>query len=167
MNFKLCKMKNLLFGILAMLLAAATFAQPRSAGEYTYSCECMGTEADGSETILAWGNGRNRADAVEQAKKNAVVEVIFNGIRKGRGDCNMRPLVPEVNARTKYDTYFNKFFADGGEYLDYVSLDDERLDDKITRDRQKGRKSINMSAVVRVQRGLLKEKFLKDNILKP
>ncbi len=150
-----------------MLIATSSFAQPKSAGEYTYSCECMGVEADGSETILSWGNGRYRFDAVEQAKKNAVVEVLFNGIRKGRGDCNMRPLVPEVNARTKYDIYFNKFFADGGEYLDYVSMDDERLEDKIKRDRQKGRKSINMSAVVRVQRGLLKEKLIKDNILKP
>ena len=122
--------------------------------------------ADGSETILAWGNGRNRFDAVEQAKKNAVLDVLFNGIRKGRGACSIKPLVPEVNARTKYDVYFNSFFADGGEYLEFVSLQDERVGDKIDRDRQKGRKSINMSAVVRVERGLLKAKLIKDNILK-
>ncbi len=159
-------MKKIFFGILLMCFTANIFAQARDAGEYTNSCECMGVEADGSETILAWGNGRNRFDAVEQAKKNAVLDVLFNGIRKGRGACSIKPLVPEVNARTKYDVYFNSFFADGGEYLEFVSLQDERVGDKIDRDRQKGRKSINMSAVVRVERGLLKAKLIKDNILK-
>ena len=37
-----------------------------------FETECLGIEGDGSQTLRAWGTGRNRADAVEQAKKNAV-----------------------------------------------------------------------------------------------
>ena len=102
---------------------------------YSYSTECLGVELDGSQTLKAWGNGRNREDAVEQAKKNAVRDVIFKGIREGKQDCNQKPLVFEVNAQEKYEDYFNKFFADGGEYRNYISLKDERIFDKIKRRR--------------------------------
>lgn len=160
-------MKTKLFALAVLTtLYFSSNAQKRTAGEYSYSCECMGVEADGSETILAWGNGRNRFDAVEQAKKNAVMEVLFNGIRDGKGGCSMKPLVPEVNAREKYESYFNAFFADKGPYLDFVNTADERIEDKITRDRQKGRKSVNNSVVVRVLRSELKKQLIKDNILK-
>jgi hypothetical protein len=156
-----------LFFLVVSLISMCAWAQPKSAGEYTYSCECMGTEADGSETILAWGNGRNRLDAAEQAKKNAVQEILFNGIKKGNGGCSLRPLISEVNARLKYEVYFNEFFADKGPYMNFVSLKDERIDAKITRDRQEGRKSVNNSAVVRVLRSELKNQLIKDKILKP
>ena len=39
--------------------------------------ECISVEQDGSQTLRVWGKGRNRVDAVEQAKKNAVYEVLF------------------------------------------------------------------------------------------
>jgi hypothetical protein len=138
----------------------------QNGGEYTFECECMGVEADGSETILAWGNGKNRFDAVEQAKKNALLDVIFKGINKGRGDCSKRPLLGEVNAKSKYESYFNKFFADDGPYKEFVGSEDERLGDKLDRDKQKGRKSRSMSVVVRVERAKLKDQLVRDNILK-
>ncbi|MDP5076044.1 MAG: hypothetical protein NWP82_06130, partial [Flavobacteriales bacterium] len=79
---------------------------------------------DGSQTLESWGSGRNRFDAVEQAKKNAINEVLFKGILNGKPECERKPLVPEVNAREKYASYFNAFFADGGEYLNYITLQD-------------------------------------------
>jgi hypothetical protein len=71
----------------------------------------MGVEGDGSQTLKSWGNGRNRKDACEQAKKNAVKEVLFKGIIHGRSGCEQRPLVPEVNAEMKYENFFNSFFT--------------------------------------------------------
>ena len=43
----------------------------KGAGNYTYDTECIGVEGDGSQTVKGWGSGRNREDAVEQAKKMA------------------------------------------------------------------------------------------------
>jgi hypothetical protein len=143
-----------------------TYGQKSTAGNYTYKTECLGVEMDGSQTLKAWGNGRNRLDAVAQAKKNAVRDVIFNGINEGRQDCERRPLVPEVNAQRKYEDYFNKFFADGGEFKDFISLKDEKILDKISRDKQKARESVTHGLVVRVLRAELKQKLIADGIIK-
>ena len=133
---------------------------------YDYKTECAGVEGDGSQTLIAWGNGRNRFDAIEQAKKNAVRDVIFKGITDGKNECNNRPVLGEVNARQKYEDYFNAFFTDEGKYLNFISLKDERIDLKVIRDRKAGRKSISHSVVVRVDRPGLKAQFIKDKIFK-
>ena len=161
---------KIISSILSLVLMVVFFVsctpQRKIAGNYTYKTECLGMEGDGSMTLLAWGSGRNRFDAVEQAKKNAVRDVIFKGIMDGKGQCENRPLVPEVNANQKYEEYFVKFFVDKGPYLNFVSLKDERIDDKVTRDRQGASKDVTNSVVVRVKRYELKQQFIKDGILK-
>lgn len=141
-------------------------AEKTVASFYSYKTECMGVELDGSQTLKAWGNGRNRADAVEQAKKNAVRDVIFNGISDGKKECNTKPLVFEVNAQQKHENYFNAFFADGGEYKNYVSLRDERIFDKISRDGKRNSESVTHGLVVRVLRAELQQKLKQDGIIK-
>lgn len=92
-------------------------------------------------------------------------EVLFKGIIDGKGDCDKRPLITEVNAEEKYEDYFVKFFADKGPYTKYVVMKDERIEDKILRDRQASSKDITNSAVVRVLRFDLKQKLIEDNII--
>lgn len=140
--------------------------QKKIAGNYTYKTECMGQEGDGSQTVKAYGNGRNYFDACTQAKKNAVNDVLFKGIIDGRPGCDMKPVVPEVNAREKYEDYFNKFFADGGEFLNFVNLKDERIWKKLSRDRKGGTGSVSHSYIIRVLRPELKAKMKADGILK-
>ena len=162
-------MKSSLVVLIAPALIAfciSGHAQKSTAGNYTYKSECMGVEGDGSQTVKAWGNGRNRGDAVEQAKKNAVRDVLFNGLTEGKQDCERRPVVSEVNAQVKYEAYFNKFFADGGDFKDFISLKDERIFDKISRDKQKARESVTHGLIVRVLRSELKQKMKDDGILK-
>lgn len=126
----------------------------------------MGVELDGSQTLKAWGNGRNRFDAVDQAKKNAVRDVLFKGIIEGKPDCNIKPVLFEVNVQENHEDYFNIFFADQGEYKNYVSVRDERIGQKLDRDRKRGRESVTNGIVVRVLRSELKQKMIKDGILK-
>lgn len=153
--------------LLALLLSVpAINAQKKLAGNYGYKTECMGVEGDGSATVKAWGNGRNRSDAVEQAKKNAVRDVIFTGLLEGKQDCKQKPLIFEVNAEEKYEDYFNKFFADGGEFKNYISLRDERILDKLDRDRKRGRGSVTNGLILRVLRSELKAKLIADGIIK-
>lgn len=148
------------------MFASVSFSQKKTAGYYTYKTECLGVELDGSQTLKAWGNGKNRADAVEQAKKNAVRDVIFRGILEGKQDCNQKPILFEINAQEKYEDYFNAFFADGGEYKNFISLKDERIFDKISRDKKKTSESVTNGIVVRVLRAELKKKLITDSIIK-
>jgi hypothetical protein len=159
-------MKKMVFTVLLLMLTSISFSQKKTAGYYNYKTECLGVELDGSQTLKAWGNGRNKADAVEQAKKNAVRDVIFKGIIEGKQDCNQKPIVFEINAQEKYEDYFNTFFADGGEYKNFISLKDERIFDKISRDRKKTSESVTNGIVVRVLRSELKKKLITDSIIK-
>lgn len=98
--------------ILCMLMVFATSVSVMAQKQAIYdrsSIKCMGVELDGSQTLRVLGYGRNRSDAKEQAMKNAVWAVVFDGIREGVSGCNMRPLVTEVNARERYEDYFNVF----------------------------------------------------------
>lgn len=141
--------------------------QKKIAGNYTYETECMGVEMDGSQTLKAWGAGKNRVDAVEQAKKNAVRDVLFKGILNGKSECNQKPVIFEVNAQEKYEDYFNAFFADGGTYKTFVSMKDESLGPKITKDKKKAGSEVTEGVIVRVLRAELKKKMIEDKILIP
>lgn len=126
------------------------------------SVRCMGTELDGSQTLRVLGYGRNRADAKEQAMKNAVWAVVFDGIREGSAGCNMRPLVPEVNARERYEEYFNVFFADNGVYKEYVSLRDTK---KGSGGKAKDKLGYSYDLTVRVLRAELKARLISDKVI--
>jgi hypothetical protein len=152
--------------IASILVLFSCSPQRKIAGNYTYKTECLGVELDGSQTVKAWGTGRNRWDAIEQAKKNAARDVLFNGIYEGKQECEKRPVVPEVNAQQKHETYFNKFFMDNGEYKQFVSLKDERIGQKIMRDRKGARQSVTQGLVIVVKRSDLKQKMIQDGILK-
>lgn len=59
--------------------------------------------------------GKTREDAIEQACKNAVRDVLFKGVQTPENtESSSRPLIREINAEEKYQYFFNPFFADGG-----------------------------------------------------
>ena len=149
---------------LSILMLASCSPKKTVSAFYTFETECLNTEMDGSETLRAWGSGRNKRDALEQAKKNAVRDVLFKGVRNGNGGCSTRPLVTTVNAEEKYERYFNTFFQDGGEYANYISMKDTKnrsYDSESTGQQDK------YGTVVRVLRSKLKEKLIQDEIIKP
>lgn len=150
-----------------MLFSAIDLAAQsnRAAGNFSNPTECMGVELDGSQTLKAYGNGRNRSDAIEQARKNAVRDVLFNGIRGGKAECETRPLVTEVNAQRKHERYFNTFFADDGPYKAFTTTEDERLGRRVMRDRSTGRGSVSHALIVRVLRSELRQRLVSDGII--
>ena len=117
---------------------------------------------DGSQTLSVQGYGRNRSDAKEQAMKNAVWAVIFDGIKDGVEGCNMRPLVTEVNAKERYEDYFNLFFADEGAYKEYVSLRDTK---KRSGGKSKDKVGYAYELTIRVLRPQLKARLKADNLI--
>ena len=134
-----------------------------SAAYANFETSCLGVEHDGSQKLRAWGKGVTKADAIEQAKKNAVYDVLFKGI-KGTGECNQNPLVLEVNARERYAKYFNPFFSDGGEYKHYVKAESGN---SATILESKGSSINNYGVIVTVDREKLRDQLVKDGVLKP
>lgn len=129
---------------------------------HSYSTECLGKSMDGSQTLRVWASGRNRADAIEQAKKKAVYDMVFTGIQAGSGDCNSYPIVDEANARKKYEDYFDLFFADGGAYSKYVSIDNQK---KSAMQRFQGDGTQTFGIIVTVNRSALRQRLVSDNII--
>jgi len=160
------KNKGLIFIIIPCLISllAAGCATPVSvAGNYTYKTECLGRELDGSQILKAWGSGKTRTDASEMAMKNAVNDVLFKGIPDGVKGCDLRPVVSEVNARQKYAYFFNSFFAEKGEYLNYVEKRDKLIQQG---DLKQTRSGMTAGIIVRVNVEKLKEKMAIEGIVK-
>lgn len=98
----------------------------------SFETQYVNSEFDGSITLRAWGDGNTRDDAVAQAAKQALHDVLFKGVTKGVAstDYHQRPLVVAPNAEERYQNFFATFFADGGEYTKYVNLKDEKVNSK-------------------------------------
>lgn len=130
----------------------------------TFGVECLDTDLDGTQTMRAWGKGKNKAQAIETAKKNAVKAVLFDGVVSGSNGCNQRPVIGGANALEKNSTYFNRFFTDGGQYREFVSMTDEKRTSRV----KSSDKSIeNWGVVVRVDREALRNLMIKDGIINP
>ena len=147
-------MKKALFALFAALLCTGAFAQ---------ETECIGKEMDGSLTLRVFGTGRNRTDALEQAKKQAVYDVLFKGVTKGNTDYNMRPVMTEVNARERYQDYFDIFFMDRGEYRKYISMEDKRAGS--TRVIKRNYRDVTVGVTVRVLVPQLRARLKSDGLL--
>jgi hypothetical protein len=143
-----------------------SFSQRNGAvgSNYDYNCRCLGIELDGSATIESYGKGRNYLDASEQAKKNAVWSVIFSGIKEGSGGCSSDPLLFSPEPQKLYEDFFNSFFSDNGAYTKYVSLKDEKIQNKVTRNSKKGKEMQQRMVVVRVDRAGIKKHLKENNI---
>ncbi len=77
-------MNKLLIFAFAAILFASCGSTTKATAYYTYNTQCLGTELDGSQNLLNWGEGQNHSHAIEQANKNAVRDVIFKGIHAGK-----------------------------------------------------------------------------------
>lgn len=129
---------------------------------HSYTTECLGKSMDGIHTLRVWASGRNKTDAIEQAKKKAVYDVVFTGIHAGVGECNAYPVVDEANAHKKYEDYFDIFFADGGAYSQYVSITNQK---KSAIQRYQGNGTLTFGIIVTVNRSALRQRFVSDNII--
>jgi hypothetical protein len=132
------------------------------AGNYNYKTECLGSRLDGTLALKAWGNGSNETEALKQAKKNALEAVLFRGILDGKSDCDTKPLLTEVNVQEKNKSYFDAFFSDKGEYVNFIHVEKT---DKKTVIMSSGNK-ITVGLVVTVLKSDLKDRMIRDLITK-
>lgn len=155
------KKTTFLFIVLAAVVLGS--CKIETAAYHSYETECLGYSTDGHQTLRVWGTGKNRADAIKEAKKKAVNDVIFSGITAGNGDCDQKPLLIESNARKRNEDYFDNFFADGGAYDSFVTINNHRRSAKT---RLVARGTREWGILVNVNRPALKKKLTDDGIIK-
>jgi hypothetical protein len=158
------------FILIVLILPFIAFSQGKGKGKstsafYQYEIECEGTEMDGSQMVRAFGTGKKFADAKDQAKKNALYGVIFKGVRLGRQGCSMKPLVFNPNAEEEFQDFFFEFFADGGDFENYVTVDDSPKRTKIKEKSGEGREKL-FGIIVTVKMVELKKTLISKGIIK-
>lgn len=154
----LCLTEVLLFG----WSCRRNTLQPDAYSYVTFETTCLGSSMDGTMRVMAWGTGPTTAVAIENAKRNALRDVIFKGINSGSPECNHNALTYEINAQERYEDYFNAFFAEGGAYMRYATLADETL---TSRTKANGNVQKGYSVVVRVNRSALKQRLIDDHVI--
>jgi hypothetical protein len=128
--------------------------QKKTASYYNVETECLEDKLDGSFVLNAWGKGSSKSEAIDQAKRNVLNDILFNGVNKG---CQMRPLIVEVNAASKYRSYVYAFFDK--EYKDFISIE------KSPKSLKKSRKQTSYGIKIRVKVEAIRQKLIEDNIL--
>lgn len=132
------------------------------AGNYIYKTECLGNKLDGTLVLKAWGNGKDKKEATQQAQKNAIRDVLFTGIIDKKSDCDSKPLLTEVNVQQKNEVYFNTFFSKKGDYSEFISTENSKNKAEV----KPARNGITVGLVVKVLKSELKQKMIHDGIVK-
>lgn len=154
---------------LSLLIAAfaaiffASCGPKRSQAFYEKPSEVLSANYDGSYVIRVQVRARNAAIAFTDGQRKAVQEVIFSGVKSANaGVTDLKPLCFDLNAREKYEDYWNAFFTDNGAWSQYASLKDKRT--ATTRYQRDGRQMVE-SVTVTVNRAGLKARLQADGII--
>lgn len=155
------KKLSLLIAVIAMVFVGC--GPKRSQAYYDAPSKVLSANYDGSYVIRVQVRARNAAIAFTDGQRKAVQEVIFDGVKAGsNGISDLKPLCFDLNAREKYEDYWNAFFQDNGEWTNYASLKDKRT--TTTRYQRDGRQMIE-TVTVTVMRAELKKKLQEDGII--
>ena len=91
-----------------------------------YEITCIGVGNEGTKLIAVYGYGKDPERAGYEAKRNAVHGVIFKGTQTNSGGCmGVKALAKSASLETERADFFEKFFADGGLYLNFISASGE------------------------------------------
>ncbi|SRX74550.1 hypothetical protein [Aequorivita antarctica] len=133
---------------------------------WRYDIECEGIAKQGAKLVKVWSYSKNPKHAISSAMRNAVHGIIFKGYAGGGQGCtSFQPLVKDPSVEEEHKEFFDAFFAEGGEYLKYVSA---ATDGSIAPgDRLKvSKREYKIAAVVTVMSDQLRKRLEKENIIK-
>lgn len=165
-------MKNILkvslFAALVVLFISPASAQTRKErkilynSQYNYEIEPVGVGQDGTKVFKVWGYGKDVNEAVMHAKADAVAACIFKGLPGGAGSAPTPAICTEPNIEVTKSDYFEKFFAVGGKYLQYIALTNDG--DPSGEDRLKIKKGYKVAIYVQVMYDALRKQLEADGI---
>ena len=152
--------------IVIAAFAAILFAgcgSKRSQAYYDQPSQVISATAEGTYIIRVQVRAKDAVVAFTEAQRKVVKEIIFDGVKAGTsGMTDLKPLCFDLNAREKYEDYWNAFFSDEGPWKLYTSYKDRRATS--TRYQRDGRLMVETGTVT-VNRAGLKRHLQNDGII--
>ena len=162
-------MKSLikLFALIFMIVSAQSCKSKIQtvSGFFDYETECVSSDGNGIQTVKAWGTGNDEKEAVLNARRRAIDDVLFKGIRGGTSFCDVRPIISNPNTRRDMEQYFYKFFAQGGAFENYAGLPEENWIRQKLKINKKNKDNLAFEIVIEVDMMGLKDQMRRDNII--
>lgn len=159
--------------LVASLFIAGGFVTAQSAKKaekdtqgWRYEIQCAGVGVDGTKLVKVWSYSKKPEVAINQTKKNAVHGMIFKGYA---GNSNTRcPSAPPLSNNPAMEQekadYFEKFFADGGPYMKFVTASNDGA--VAAEDRVKIGKEYKIGVTVSVMYDQLRKELENAGIIK-
>ena len=164
-------MSRLFFISAAVLIFLGSVAKGQSTKKankdtktWNYEIEVVGVGVQGTSLIKVWSYSKNPVIAIEQAKKNAIHGIIFQGYLGKRGIEGRPPLLPDDSVATARSDFFDHFFADDGDYKKYVTLTNDGA--VAAEDRLKIGKEYKIGVVVSVNIAELRKRLENEGAIK-
>lgn len=133
---------------------------------WRYEVQCVGVGNEGTKLIKVFSYSKKADVAIEQAKKNAIHAMIFQGFNgnSGSGCPTQKPLANNPALEQEKAEFFDSFFADGGKYMKFVSVSGDGSIDAA--DRMKVGKEYKVGVVVSVMYDLLRKDLEAAGIIR-
>ena len=167
-----CLRTLILGAVAALLLAPSAFAQKKNTrlenvgnaffDRYNYEVETVGVGTEGTTALKVWAYGKTVDKAVMMAKKCAVAACIYRGLPASTYALATPALCPEPDK--KWEDFFEDFFDDGGEYLNYVNLTSDG--DPSGQDRLKMKGGYKVGVYVQVLYDRLRKDLEEKGVIK-
>jgi hypothetical protein len=117
-----------IISLLVLIFAASCSRKNPLANQRSVTAITTSRSESGFLYVKANGFGKNPKDAQNEAIRNALSAVLFQGVP---GSSVKRPLINQPGARQEYSEFFDPFFADNGKYLDYAVVMSSLSTDRI------------------------------------
>lgn len=118
---KLLRSLFLVFFVTIPLLAAKKQSRI-DMDSWRYEIVSAGEGQQGSYKIKVWAFSKKPKVPEALFKKYAVHGVLFKGIPAYKRTSEKKPLIIDPQVKSKYDDFFQLFFADGGDYENFVQF---------------------------------------------
>lgn len=165
------RMRRITFLITVALLCAVTVSQAQKKKEvrkmeynsaYNFEVATVAVGVDGTKLIKVSSYGKKDEDAQRKAKADAIACALFKGFPAGGGGraAKTPAIITDSQAATKHAEFFEKFFAPGGEYLNFVNMSSDVVPERI----KVSKKMIKVTLTVSVAFDALRKRMEEEGI---
>jgi hypothetical protein len=161
-------MKRYIFlvAIIISMVSCKSKLKPRELGNYVYktaSVDVRNTQI----LVTAWGKGMSDEEALAEAKRNAIYDILYKGILDGNPSVRFPAIFLKNNAEALNSSFNAQFFSKDGPYLQYASLYDKAISQSRSKKIRKASRVLN-SAIeyqILVDRNKLIQDLKAQNLL--
>lgn len=160
--------------LVALLATNTTFASIKSkqkkadkqTAAWNYEVQTFGKSASGNYLLKVWSYSKSTFVAEEQAKKNAIHAIVFQGApaNKEKRIAQLRPLLQDPTAEATHEAFFEKFFAEGGDYKRFARMSNNGFADVIKYGKKD--KKYRVGVVVLVETAALRKHLEQSGVIK-